>query len=118
MRQGKRAGFSRSERLLKRHQFLAVSRRGRKVQDACFIVYYRPGGTDNPRLGVTVSRRVGNAVTRNRVKRVIREFFRNNRHLLEGNWDLNVIAKPAASGLTAQEAAVSLNRLFSKCKAG
>lgn len=118
MRQGKSAGFGRSDRLLKRHQFLAVSRRGRKVQDACFIVYYRPGGTDHPRLGVTVSRRVGNAVTRNRVKRLVREFFRNNRHRLEDNWDLNVIAKPAASGLRAHEVAASLNRLFSKCKAG
>jgi len=108
----KTAGFRQTDRLLKRAEFLAVSRYGRKIQDSWFLVIYIPGRRNCPRLGVTVSKRVGNAVTRNRLKRLIREFFRKNRHALEVNWDINIIAKPAAANLTTQEVAASLNRLF------
>lgn len=114
----KNAGFSQTDRLLKRSEFLAVSRHGRKLQDSCFLIFFLPGRKDRPRLGITVSKRVGNAVTRNRLKRLIREFFRKNRDLLEANWDINIIAKPAAAKLTTREVETSLNRLFSKLKAG
>jgi ribonuclease P protein component len=48
------------------------------------------------RLGVTVSRKVGPAVTRNRVKRLIREAFRLNQHQLPTSWDLVVVARREA----------------------
>lgn len=115
---GKSAGFTQSDRLLKRSEFLSVSRHGRKLQDSWFLVFCLPGRKERPRLGITVSKRVGNAVTRNRLKRLIREFFRKNRDLLEANWDINIIAKPAAAKLTTREVEASLNRLFSKIKAG
>ena len=117
-RERKPAGFSSSDRLLKRREFLALSRYGRRIQDGCFIIFYRPGLQKRPRLGVTVSKRVGNAVTRNRMKRLIREFFRKNRQALNGNPDINVIAKPAAARLSAQEVDAALNRLFSKLRQG
>ena len=55
------------------------------------------------RLGLTVSRRVGGAVTRNRVKRRIREWFRRNRSALPLDRDLVVIARPAAARLEGCE---------------
>lgn len=114
----KPAGFDSSDRLLKRREFLALTRYGRKVQDGSFLIFYRSGLQDRPRLGITVSKRVGKAVIRNRLKRLIREFFRRNRQVLGGNPDINVIAKPAAARLSTQEVEAALDRFFSKIRQG
>lgn len=112
----KTEGFHPSDRLLRRAEYLSVSKTGKKVQDPYFILIYQMGQTDRPRLGVTVSKRVGKAVTRNRLKRLIREFFRKNRFALETNWDINIIAKPAAASLTARRVQDSLAGLFSRIR--
>ncbi|MFP4225971.1 MAG: ribonuclease P protein component [Desulfobacterales bacterium] len=109
-------GFQPSDRLLRRAEFLSVSKSGKKLQDPYFILIYQTGRTDRPRLGVTVSKRVGKAVTRNRLKRLIREFFRKNRFALETNWDINIIAKPAAASLTARGVQDALAGLFSRIR--
>jgi len=57
------------------------------------ISYAQNSKNDASRLGITVTKKTGNAVERNRIKRLIREFFRKNRHLLTHNFDLNIIAK-------------------------
>ncbi len=105
------------DRLLKRAEFLELSRHGRRRQDANFIIVYRESTADRSRLGVTVSKRVGNAVVRNRLKRLIREYFRKNRYAFGNNWDINVIAKPAAGRLNGSEVRASLERVFSRLKA-
>jgi ribonuclease P protein component len=56
-----------------------------------------------PRLGVTVSRRVGCAVVRTRVKRRVREWFRRNRGLFPTGKDIVVIARPAAAEIPSVE---------------
>jgi len=58
---------------------------------------------EKPRLGVTVSRRVGKAVVRNRIKRAIREWFRQSRENLGDRLDLVVIARASAGELSARE---------------
>jgi len=55
------------------------------------------------RLGLTVSRRVGGAVVRNRVKRRIREWFRTHRELFPRGKDCVIIARPAAAGIDHRE---------------
>jgi ribonuclease P protein component len=66
-----------------------------------------PGG--KRRLGIVVNRRVGGAVQRNRLKRVIREYFRNNRGEFPKG-DCVVIPGPRAAGLTNGELRESLSR--------
>jgi ribonuclease P protein component len=51
------------------------------------------------RLGISVSRKVGNAVCRNRIKRWLREFFRVNREELPAGTELSVVVKPGAARL-------------------
>jgi ribonuclease P protein component len=73
---------------------------------------------ERPRLGVTVSRRVGNAVVRNRIKRGVREWFRRSRKGLEERVDLVVIARASARELSTQEISVVLDRMvFSPAEA-
>ncbi|MDR2443022.1 MAG: ribonuclease P protein component [Deltaproteobacteria bacterium] len=81
-------------KLLKRAQYLAM--RGPislKIGLGAFTVVGRPNGLDINRLGVTVTKKSGPAVVRNRLKRVAREFFRLNRAQWPQGFDLLFIAK-------------------------
>ncbi len=102
------------DKLLKRPEFLNLSRHGNSVHNGYFIIAYRFNHLDRCRLGVTVTKKIGNAVVRNRIKRVVREFFRLNRQRLADNRDINVIAKKGAPYLSTREAFASLRHLFDK----
>lgn len=68
--------LGKSARLRLRREFLAVQERGRKIPAGAYLLLTLDNDRGRPRLGVTVSSRVGDAVTRNRVKRWVREAFR------------------------------------------
>jgi ribonuclease P protein component len=76
-----------------------VRRNGKKIHTRHFILYCltRPDGPS--RLGLTVSRKIGGAVQRNALKRLLREFFRKNQFCLPPHTDLSVIAKIGAAEL-------------------
>ena len=74
-------------RLTKRREYLAVYSKGHRTGTYSFTMFGLPG-QNGPRIGITVTKKVGNAVRRNRIKRVFREIYRKNRHLLEANLDL------------------------------
>lgn len=109
--------FPKTERLLKRASFLKLSRFGKKIQTRCFIAKIQQGDTENNRIGITVSKRVGKAVERNRIKRLIREYYRNTQRSLKGNRDINIIAKNHAAGLENRQVFDELDILFTKIKA-
>ncbi|MCF8028961.1 MAG: ribonuclease P protein component [Desulfobacteraceae bacterium] len=104
------------DKLLKRPEFLYLSRHGNSVHNRHFVVAYHLNQLDRPRLGVTVTRKIGGAVVRNRIKRIVREFFRRNRHQIRGNRDYNVIAKKAAANVSTEQAFASLGHLFGKVR--
>lgn len=88
--------FRSAERLKKRPQFLRARRNGWRQQGRRVIVYVVANDAGHPRLGVTVSRRVGNAVVRNRWKRRLREIFRRGKHHFGDSHDVVIIAKAGA----------------------
>jgi ribonuclease P protein component len=90
-----------SDRLKRRADFERVQGAGRKVHSArfLFLVLPREDAGTVARLGLTVTRKVANAVGRNRIKRVMREVFRKNRALFPSGCDVVVIAKDRAPGL-------------------
>lgn len=108
--------YSKADRLRKRTEFIHVSQRGKKIQNRYFIAYYCQGQHIASRLGITVTKRVGKAVTRNRIKRIAREHFRKNRRIVQPYLDINVIAKKEAADLTTEEMFRSLKGLFEKIK--
>ncbi len=92
---GRRAlRLSAHDRLRKRFEFRRVSDQGRRVHTRSFLVLIARRTLDEPsRLGITVTKQVGNAVRRNRLKRLVREVFRQNRSLFPLEADVVVIAK-------------------------
>jgi len=85
-------GLPKRERLLKRHEFLRVQRRGRRFKTHLFVLIWHPGPAPWARLGVTASKRVGRAVVRTRAKRLIREAFRRNKSLFPEATDIVFLA--------------------------
>lgn len=78
-------GIPASQRLRKQSDFQQVRRSEYRIHCGPFIVQCEPGGEEStslPMLGVIASRRVGNAVKRNRGKRLVREIFRRNANTL------------------------------------
>ena len=106
--------FPKAARLLKRSDFIILAEAGKKIQNNHFILVYQPSNLCRSRIGITVSRRVGNAVGRNRLKRLAREYFRLHRHELNGFWDINIIAKKGAAELANKEVYGSLAQIFAR----
>ena len=82
--------FPKSSRLVHRHEFDLVFQSEHYAADDVLVIRGRSNGRGHTRLGLSVSRKVGNAVVRNRWKRLIREAFRRQKHLLPSGVDLVV----------------------------
>lgn len=95
--------FSRNERLRKRKEFLEVYNRGSKTGARHFYLYFLEQGTEVSRLGITVSRKTGKTVIRNRIKRRLREIFRRNKSFICPPCDLVVNARRSAGQASFQE---------------
>ncbi len=104
--------FNRSEKILKRAEFIRLSRAGQKIQNEYFIALFEAGRTDKTRLGITVTKKVGGAAIRNRIKRLVREYFRLNKNSINGNWDINIIAKKKAASISSNHMFSSLRNIF------
>jgi ribonuclease P protein component len=86
------------ESIRKKSDFASLYRDGSRFRGRYFSLVFRRNGLGYSRLAVVVSRKVGSAVIRNRVKRRLRELFRRNKRLLKEPTDLIVIARPESGG--------------------
>jgi len=78
--------FPKAARLLKRREFLEVQEKGQKIPADCLLGLARPNGRPHCRVGLTISSKVGNAVERARLRRLLRECFRKR----QGQWPAGV----------------------------
>jgi ribonuclease P protein component len=95
-RQGSQT-LSWKERLHKRRDFLRIYSQGKRIYTATLVAYFLQNKLDRPRLGVTVSRKIGKAATRTRIKRRIRELFRTTKSAGAPGFDIVVNVRKAAA---------------------
>jgi ribonuclease P protein component len=110
----KASPFPKKDRILKRYEFLEFYASGKAVHSPGFILVYKSGLSGGSRIGITVSRKVGNAVVRNRIKRRVREYYRLHRMAVPNPWDFHVIAKKSALFLSSWQTVAMLEGLFDK----
>ncbi len=103
--------FIKEERILKSSRFDEMYRAGRKFFGRNFFIVFKSG--DKKRLGLTVSSKVGKAVLRNRLKRVLREYFRLNKETFPLG-DVIITARAGAAGLENEEIRGEIEKLLGK----
>jgi ribonuclease P protein component len=89
--------FPKQARLRRRSEFLRVQGEGRRLHTPHFVVLLMPGRPQ--RFGVTVGKRIGCAVKRNRIKRVARELFRREKALFPADCEVVLVARTGAERL-------------------
>jgi ribonuclease P protein component len=111
---GAGASLRRADRLRSTRDFQRVGAAGVRAVSPNFVVLVSPrrGPGEGTRLGITVTRRVGNAVVRNRIKRRVRETFRRRRGELGRAVDVVVIARRGAVQLPTRTLESELATLF------
>ena len=108
-------------RLSRSAEFERVYRQGRSKGNRYLVLYAFPRAEDDdagPRLGLSVSRRVGGAVDRNRVKRVLREAFWAESERLPATSDYVVVARPDARELAEREGTAGMRGALSELVTG
>ena len=107
-------GRAKRGRLSRSAEFERVYRQGRSVGNRFLVLYAFPrtGDTaaEGPRLGLSVSRKVGGAVDRNKVKRLLREAFAGEAERVPADHDVVVVARPEARDLAEREGLDGMRR--------
>lgn len=109
-------GFPKGDRIRKRREFLEIQRKGRRIHLPDLVVVCRRG--PRKRLGITVTRKVGTAVQRNRIKRLIREVWRRNRELFPSGWELVLVGRRTAVNATYTGLKLQLKEVSRKLSHG
>ena len=84
-------------------QFVACFRRGRFCSCSAVTAYYLPNGSAGNTVGISVSKKIGGAVERNRAKRIIRAAYRLNEGSMPIGYDIVFAARPGINGLKTQD---------------
>lgn len=90
--------FDRSRRMVRKHDFERTFAARCTASDPLLVVYVLPNDLPHPRLGMTIGKRHGGAVRRNRLRRLLREAFRLEQHNLPPGFDYLLVPKPGPPG--------------------
>ncbi len=101
---------------LKQKQFSEVYKKGRSKANDCLVLYILENGTNEKRLGISVSKRIGNSVVRSRVKRIIKEGFRLQQDGLADGYDYVWIARVPSRTKKSTDMEISILRLAKRMK--
>ncbi|MFS0865529.1 ribonuclease P protein component [Fredinandcohnia sp. 179-A 10B2 NHS] len=103
-------------RIKKNQDFQTVFKHGKSSANRQFVVYvYENEGQDHFRIGLSVSKKLGNAVTRNRIKRLIRQFFLEHKFSVQ-NKDYVIIARKPVVDMEYEEVKKSLLHVLKVAK--
>ena len=86
-----------SESLKKNHQFQFVYKNGKSYANKYLVMYVNENGTDRNRIGISVSKKLGNSVVRHRVTRLVRESYRLHEAVFNSGLDIVVVARQGAA---------------------
>ena len=100
-----------SESLKKNHQFQFVYKYGKSYANKYFVMYVKENGLETNRLGISVSKKVGNSVVRHRVTRLVRESYRLHESIFNSGLDIVIVARPSAATVGFNEVESALLHL-------
>lgn len=105
--------MNKRQRIKKNREFQLVFKNGKSFANRQFVVYrYKKEGQIKFRIGLSVSKKVGNAVTRNRIKRYIRQVFLELKDEVHNEYDYIIIARNPSASLNFHETKKSLQHVL------
>ena len=104
--------FPKRERLTHPQEFRSVMKFGKKIPSRNIILFFKENNSQVHRLGLVVSREVGSAAYRNRIKRFAREFFRHHKHRIRGTLDMVILVRKNCTLQSYRETEEELGRLL------
>ncbi|SKA97443.1 ribonuclease P protein component [Caloramator quimbayensis] len=106
--------MKKEERVRKNSHFRYIYRKGKSLSNDVLVLYLFRNGKNINRVGISVSKKIGNSVVRNRVKRLIRECFRKNRNMTKTGYDLIFVARKKSSQANYYLIEEAMKNLFKK----
>jgi len=108
--------FHKQDRIIHQRDFQRMFSGRQSVADTGLVLYYMHNDKGRSRLGLAVGKKHGNAVQRNRIKRLLRDIFRRNRDQLECDFDMLLVLRKGNIFATHQELNESFFRLAKRAK--
>ena len=100
-----------TESLRKNQQFQFVYKTGKSYANKLFVMYVITNGIEKNRIGISVSKKVGNSIVRHRVTRLVRESYRLHENIFNSGLDIVIVARPSAAAVGYEEAEGALLHL-------
>ena len=101
-----------SESLKKNDQFREVYKRGKSLANKYLVIYVLENNLEINRLGISVSKKVGNSVVRHHLARLIRESYRLHEDMFNSGLDIVVVARKSAADINYHDMEIALLHLF------